>query len=152
MEINSTEKISILLAALQERYNATHIIRARVENICTWTLGILVTAAGLFIGKATCLALNDKIVLSASLLAIFIILRFVFLRDLEKGFHSQFRAAARIEKILLLFDKGVYDHEPVYPENWNKSGQKDCDGKYFRSNYILLYLGFVIIMSSIWLF
>ncbi len=152
MQIDDSNKVNILLSALQERYNAIHIIRARVESICTWTLGILVTATGLFIGKSAELSCDEKVFLTVALIAILLALRFLFLRDLEKGFRSQFRTAARIENILHLFEDDAYSQASVYPKGWKDSGEKGCEGRYFRSNYVLLYLGFSIMIASIWLF
>lgn len=149
MEINESDKITILLASLQERYAATHNIRARVEQICTWSLGILVVVAGFFIDRDISLSIVQKIFAISALAAILIVLRFFFLRDLEKGFRGQFKTATRIEKILKLYDENEYTESSVYPKEWERAGQVKCDGRFFRSSYLLLYVGFVILIGSI---
>lgn len=152
MEIDNAEKINILLSGLQERYNALHIIRARVENTCTWTLGILVVLSGFFIDKNVSLTTTQSIFIIASLIAVLVVLRFFFLRDLEKGFKEQFKVVVNIEKALSLYKEGAYCDGTVYPNKWEKSGQDRCDGRFFKSSYWLLYVGFAILIVAILFF
>ena len=149
MEINESDKVNILLVSLQERYNATHNIRARVEQVCTWALGILVVAAGFIINKDIQLSVSQKSFLIVSLLAILIVLRFFYFRDLEKGFKDQLKVAAKIEKSLLLYEPGIYGEDALFSKSWKNAGQKKSDGRFFRSNYLMLYIGLAIIVGTI---
>jgi hypothetical protein len=149
MENVPSDKITVLLNCLQERYKAIHIIRARVEQTCTWAIGLLVVAAGFFIDRNISLSWHQKLYTTVSLLLVFAVLKFFFFKDLEKGFKSQMRVAAHIENQLGLYQENNYGTNPVYPLSWLKAGQEKCEGRFFRSSYLLLYTGFLILIGAI---
>lgn len=153
IELTEEQKINILLSALGERYNSIHIIRERVQNICIWTLGILLTAAGWLVQSSVVLGIKQKILYSFILLIAFIVVRFLYLKDLSKGFKSQQSVASRIESALSLYEKDVFvtSENSIYPKKWEQSGKEDGEGNFFGSNYYLLYVGFFILLITIWL-
>lgn len=150
-DIKNSEKIDILTQALGERYQAIHIIRQRVENLTLWTLGILFgLGTWLFAENITLDCLQKKLYVVAVLVA-FCIFRYRYLKDLEKGFKKQMQVAASIEGRLGLYSPDFFGevNEPVYPESWSNAGADDGEGKYFRTNYYLLYVGVVFLLVSI---
>jgi len=153
IEINSSAKINILQDALKERYHAQHVIRERVQNVSLWTLGILLAAAGWLIQTKTALNAGQKWAFSLVIAAAFIVLRFFYLKDLERGFETQQKVAARIEGILGLYEKEFFDDlgESVYPLKWKDAGSRK-DGRFFKSNYLLLYTGFTILIIAVWFY
>lgn len=149
--MNDEQKINILLSALEERYRSIHIIRERVQNICLWLLGIFLAVSGWVIQSTIILTTPQKIIYIVGTLVAFYVLRFLYLTDLNRGFKTQQIVATRIEKKLQLFKPVAFDgsEEPIYPENWKKSGGKDGEGKFFNSTYVLLYVGVTILVASI---
>lgn len=141
------KKISdeILIFQLGERYSAMQVIRTRAQNISIWLLGIFTTGSG-YLAQAK-INLNDwqKLFLSAIVVVFYILIRFYFLNDLERGFKSQQKVAVGIEKKLGLYESS----SPILPSEWKNSGGKRSSGNYFNSIYIMIGLGVIIILSGI---
>ncbi len=153
MEITLTkeQKIEVLLHALEERYKSIHIIRDRVQNSCLWILGLFITAAGWLMQSTRHLAIREKIFFSLMIFIAVIIVRFFYLSDLEKGFKAQQKIQAKIENILGLCSSGVFASESIYPEKWASAGTKNGEGKFFLHNYLLIYIGTLFLLLSIWM-
>lgn len=150
-KIDEEEKINILIQTLRERYKSIHIIRDRVQNVCIFILGFLLTIAGWLI--QTNLIIEERLFYTFLLVLGFCIVRFYYFSDLEKGFKKQQRITARIEKALHLFDKNFFNASgaAIYPESWKESGKEQEDSSFFKTNYSLLYLGFFSLLLSLWL-
>lgn len=144
-EITSDQKIEILKSILEEKYETLRTIRTRVQEICLWSLGIIVGASAWLIQSDLYLDIGEKILFIFIGIAIFIILRFVYFKDLEKGFKSQQKALVKIETALKLYEPGVYlDGQSVYDDSWINAGTEKGEGNFFKVNYYLLLLGLVI--------
>jgi hypothetical protein len=150
MSLND-HNVEILLAALKERYDAIHAIRKRTQDVCVSSLGILFGFSGWLVQSGVVLDLVHKIIYVISILASFMVLRFLYLADLQRGFRNQQRVAVRIEKTLRLFSVGAFDDakEAIYPENWQHAGTRVGPGKFYHSTYALLYLGTVLLIATI---
>ena len=144
-------RIQILTDALKERYHALHKIRERVQNTSYWTLGFLITASG-WIVQTSILNTQQKLFLTLLFFAGYILIGYIYLTDLLKGFSSQQKVAVRIEKALGLYDKGLFDSDDssIYPEIWKKSGDKNGEGKYFTTNFRMIDVGAVIFLIALW--
>jgi hypothetical protein len=149
--LSSEQKIEILLKALEERYKSIHIIRQRVQNMCIWTLGLFVTAAGWLMQSPKELAVKEKIIFTLIILITIMVIRAFYLNDLEKGFKTQQQIQARIENVLGLCKSGIFSKDSIYPESWKKAGTDEGKGKFFSHNYLLIYLGTLFLLISIWL-
>lgn len=147
----SEEKNGILLSALAERYNSIHIIRERVQNTCIWTLGILLAVSGWFVQTDKTFTCLEKQLFVLAVLISFYAIRFRYLRDLEIGFRNQQLVLVRLEKTVGLYTPKVFDDEEtcLYPEGWMKAGQNKCEGKFFGSTHLLLYIGVCALILSI---
>lgn len=151
-KLNNKQKIDILLKALEERYKAIHIIRERIQTICLWSLGILITAAGWLIQSNITLILEQKVLYSVFILVTFFVVRFYYLGDMHKGFKNQLQVAARIETALQFYNIGTFDsvNTSIYPKEWEKSGDK-VKGNFFNANIHLLDLGTLLLVIAVWL-
>jgi hypothetical protein len=151
MNINEDKKIDILLSALDERYKSIHTIRARIQDVCLWTLGILLGASGWLIQSNIFFNEFQQAIYILGILIAFIALRFKYLEDLEKGFRSQQRVAARLEKTLGFFKPNEFNNseEPIYPKDWENCGTEDGRGNFFSTTYTLLYIGIIFLIIAI---
>ncbi len=149
--IDKNKKIDILISALQERYNAQHIIRKRVEDIGLWTLGILSVAAGWVLTHEGFFSCENSFVFIGFIVLCYIVLKYLYLNDLNKGFRSQQKTAVKIERLLGFYDPNFFKEETdsLYPEEWLSAGTDEGEGKFFQTTYYLLYLGFGILIFSI---
>lgn len=147
MKIHEDKKIDVLMNALDERYKSIHTIRERVQTVSIWILGILIGASGWLLQSTMCFSIYHKFFSVVLLLIIWATLRWFYFNDLQKGFNSQMRVAAKIEDALGLFDEKIYSdsEDSIYPKSWKKSGQKGCEGKFFDNSHNLLIIGFGIL-------
>jgi hypothetical protein len=149
MEINEQDKVKILLTLLERRYDGIEKIRERVYSISIWTLGIFLGAAGLIVQGDIQLGWPAKIFLAiAEAFALIAIL--FYIKNLERGFSNQFQVAVQIEKLLGFSKQGFFGmEEELYPPEWEKAGTKQGKGHFFRSTYLLLYLGAALLLVAI---
>ncbi|NUQ57387.1 MAG: hypothetical protein HUT38_02800 [Candidatus Paceibacter sp.] len=150
---NDNYKKDVLIAALEERYEAMRIIRERVQNIGVWALGFMVAVAGWISQSDSFIALEWKFFYLIALGVAFWALRFRYLSDLKKGFSIQQRVVVRLEKALGLYTPKTFDdlEDPIYPKKWEQAGNAEGDGKFFSSTYLLLYIGFAILAFAMFL-
>ena len=149
--LTDQQKVDVLLKALEERYNALHIIRDRVQNVCLWVLGLFITAAGWLLQSTHSFTNSERVFFSIMIITSIIIVRVFYLKDLEKGFKTQQQIQAKIEDALGLCKKGIFLEDSIYPEDWSNAGTKNGKGKFFSHNYLLIYLGTIFLILSIWI-
>jgi hypothetical protein len=151
MMLGNQEKVSILISALEARYRALDAIRDRVQSVCIWALGLLLAATGWLVQKSVILAGDQTAVFCAGVMAAWIVLRLVFLADLQKGFRVQQRVAAGLEDLLGLYAAGRFgsESEAAYPEAWRQAGAKGGRGRFFQSSFLMLDVGVVMVLLAI---
>lgn len=149
--LDTNQKVTVLLAALQERYQALRTIRERVQSVGIWALGLLTAASGWLLQATEPLDDPKRWAALVGLIAAVLILRFVYLADLKRGFDAQQRAAARLERSLGLYQVGLFDDETtsIYPVRWLDAGKSKGAGKFFISTYRLIYAGAVFLALSL---
>lgn len=150
-ELDKDHKVTILIAALEERYEALRIIRGRVESVGLWSLGLLLSAGGWIISSGIVLTCFEKTLYLIGAVLAFAVLRFNYLEDLAKGFKKQQQAAVSIEKVFKLYELGFYADagESIYPKEWEQAGTDKGDGRFFNTTYNLLYVGFAFLLIAI---
>src|SRR2546425_949232 len=89
--MDEKDKVTILCGAAGERCTALHNIRDRVHKTCIWTLGSMLLVAGWIVQSEPRIGLRGRLFLLAALLAAVIVIRAVYLRDLERGFRRKSR-------------------------------------------------------------
>lgn len=145
------DKLIILLNALDERYKSMHIIRERVQVISIWILGFLITGSAWIYQSEICFILIEKVILVIIVLCVWVALIKFYFNDLEKGFNSQRRIAAKLERALGFYEKGYFlnDKKNFYPKEWQYSGEKNSEGKFISNTLNLIAIGFVLLILSI---
>lgn len=151
MNLDAGHKVTILITALQERYQALRTIRERVQSIGVWALGLMAAAGGWLIQAETPLSVSERWVSLAGLIAAVIVLRFVYLADLQKGFNAQQRTTVRLETALGFFDNAVFEvgGGSIYPAAWAEAGKSKGSGRFFASTYGLIYTGAVFLALTL---
>lgn len=151
MKISDEKKVDVLLLALKERYEAIHKIRERAQSIGIWALGILFTLGGWILKSDQSLKISNKALFVALSVLAFLVIKYSYLRDLENGFKSQQRAAAKIETALELYESGSYSQtqETIYDISWKDAGQSNGKGKFFKTTTYLLMIGFAFFVIAI---
>jgi len=146
----NTEKLTILISALEARYRALDAIRDRGQGVSVWSLGLLLGAAGWIVQSGKIFPVDQTAVICAGVLAAWIVLRFVFLADLRRGFIAQQQVTATIEERLGLYAEGRFGPGtgPVFPEVWRAAGGKGGRGRYSQSTYAMLDVGLVMFLAA----
>ncbi|MBU1119171.1 hypothetical protein KKH43_04795 [Patescibacteria group bacterium] len=141
----------ILLKALDERYKSIHIIRERIQTVVLWILGLLITGSAWVYQSDVYFDLLGMLSLFLVIICIWISIWKFYFYDLEKGFNSQRKIAAKIEEALGFYKKKHFSEseESMYPIEWKNSGKKNCEGKFMRNTYYLIALGFILSMLAI---
>jgi hypothetical protein len=151
MVLGNPEKVSVLISALEARYHALDAIRDRTQAVCIWALGLLLAAAGWLIAKGQILSADQTVVASLGVAATWIVLRLVFLADLQRGFRAQQKVAAGLEDALGFYAPGRFGpgSEALFPEVWRQAGTKGGRGRFFQSTYLLLDFGLLMLLTAI---
>lgn len=151
MMLGNQEKVSILVSALEARYRALDAIRDRVQSVSIWALGLLLAATGWLVQKSAILAGDQTAVFCIGVTAGWIVLRLVFLADLQKGFRVHQKVAAGLEDLLGLYAPRRFgsESEAAYPEAWRQAGAKGGRGRFFQSSYLMLDVGVVMLLVAI---
>lgn len=148
------KRVEVLLAALSERYESLRAIRDRVQTIGLAVIGLLLGATGWLIQSEKHFTWAEKGAAAFILISAVAVLRFSFLADLEKGFRTQLRVAAKIEKALGFYTPGEFKSvsDTIYPEEWSHAGENDGPGRFFNSTYRLIYVGTLTLLLTLLLF
>jgi len=152
MNYTDDAKLQILISALQERYIAIHTIRSRVEKVSLWALGLMLAVSGWLIQSSIRFSNEEKILFVIGIISAFLVLRYIYFADLERGFKKQKQVASRLEELLGLYDPEFFEtskSQSTYPEEWLMANEQQKFGKFFRSTYFLLYTGTLILLLAV---
>ncbi|MES2622937.1 MAG: hypothetical protein V4576_00855 [Patescibacteria group bacterium] len=149
--VNNEKKVDILISALEERYDSIHRIRDRVQTTSVWILGILTSISGWLIQSKVSLTCSEKCIYIIGLAIVFCLIRFVYFKDLNKGFKGQQKMAAKLESALGFYEPKYFmdDVNSIYPKTWVNAGTENGEGKFFQSTYYLIYAGFVFLFIAL---
>lgn len=100
------QKHQTLLAALQERYNASHNMRERSIQFTLWISGMAIPIGWLLISQQQ-LALVQKLALTLFIVALFGGTAW-FMLGLKRGFLKNREVMIRCERALGMYETGVY--------------------------------------------
>ena len=106
MEFTDEQKQKVLLAVLQERYNASHTMRERSLRFTLWLSGMAIPIGWLLITKQQ-LFIGQKLALAMLIVALFGGTIW-FLRGLRRGFEKNRQVMIRCEQVFGLYEKGAY--------------------------------------------
>ena len=140
-------KQEVLLAQLQERYNAMHNMRERSMQFVLWILGLGVGVAWLSINEAV-FTFTQKSVLSFLLIAVGgVAVYFVYAIDL--GFQKNRGIVIRIEDSLGFFNpKCTNISESILPKEYSSKNKRW--NSHFSTLYILLLSFYLPLIILIW--
>lgn len=140
--LNTDQRLRVLLAELQERYNASHKIRERSAHFTLWLSGMAIGLGWLLITQ-TALTLSQRIALTLFIFALFGGAVY-FIIALHKGFLKNREAMIKIEKALGLYEPGFYLPEtPLLPEEYKRPKRK------WSNHFSTLYIWLIIVGLSL---
>lgn len=147
MDISEEKKLEILLAQLQERYEALHKMRDRSMQFVLWILGLGLGMAWLLISEIVLISIQ-RCVLTLLLLFMGVAVG-LFIYAMENGFKANRQIMIRIEKALKLYEKGYYGiSESILPAEF--SSQKIRWSGHFQTLYALIFIVFLLLIFLTW--
>lgn len=147
MDIPEEKKLDVLMAQLQERYDALHKMRDRSMQFVLWILGLGLGMAWLLIYNPS-FTLEQKILISILLIILgATTLYFVF--AIGQGFNITRQIIIRLEGSLKLYDKKCYDmSDSILPAKY--SSKKTGMSGHFKTLNVLVLVVFLALMFLIW--
>ena len=144
-------RVQILLAMTQERNQALHLMRERVQRTCIWLMGIFLGVASWIIKDKVALTTVQRSFLIGVIVVAASAVIALFLEDIRKGFRAQQRVLARTEQALRLYEPGVYDSQErgLFPSAWGQAGTTNGCGRFFRSSYVMLLIGAAVLIVAL---
>jgi len=148
MDISEEKKLEILLAQLQDRYEALHKMRDRSMQFALWILGFGLGLAWLLISEIET-SYNQQITITIILIAI-LILTMLFVKAIGHGFNRNRAIMIRIETALKLFEKDTYGIEAsILPDEFRKQGTGLAG--HFKTLYLLIGTVFLLLIVLTWI-
>lgn len=147
MRLNEDQKLQVLLAVLQERYDASHKIRERSIQFTLWLSGMAIGLGWLLISQQE-LVLPHRVALTLLVLALFAGTIY-FLMGLRRGFRKNREAMINCERALGMHDSGIYLTDgPLLPSEYNRTNRKWSD--HFHALYVWLILVAASLLILTW--
>jgi len=147
MRLSEDQKIQILLAELQERYNASHKIRERSIQFTLWISGMAIALGWLLITQKT-LMLSQRISLTLLILALFAGTLY-FMMGLRRGFKKNRVSMINTEHALGMYESGVYlEVVSLLPKEYRQLKGKWSD--HFYTLYMWLILVAIALLILTW--
>jgi fatty acid desaturase len=147
MEISEEKKLEILLAQLQERYEALHKMRDRSMQFALWILGLGLGMSWLLINE-TALTCPQQWAINC-LLILLGFATFWFVYGIERGFKTIRQIVIKLETAIKLYDQDFYGiHESILPIQFSKEKRKWTN--HFKTLYIIIITVFVALIILTW--
>lgn len=147
MRLSENQKIQVLLAELQERYNASHRIRERSIRFTLWISGMAIGLGWLLITQKT-LMFSQRIALTLLILALFAGTLY-FIMGLKRGFRKNRESMINTERALGMYDPGTYLEEiSLLPEEYSQL--KGRWSNHFHTLYGWLILVTIAMLILTW--
>lgn len=141
MGLSEDQKIQVLLAELQERYNASHKIRERSIQFTLWISGMAIGLGWLLITQKT-LMFSQRIALTLLILALFAG-TFYFIMGLRRGFRKNRESMINTERALGMYEPDVFlDGISLLPEEYSQ-----LKGRW-SGHFYTLYVWLILVALS----
>jgi len=155
IKIEDEQRLQILLSAAEERYKSIHLMRERVYKFSTWAIGVLLVVVGWIAKAGTDICFSQRVFITLAILAASGSIS-LYIRDIRKGFDSNFSVLVKIERLLGFFTPGFFgdSDKSLYPEKWSREkrrGEKRRPGKFFNHTYLIIWVCVVIALFTVWL-
>ena len=147
MHLSGDQKLQVLIADLQERYNASHKIRERSIKFTLWISGMAIGLGWLLISQKG-LTFSQCIALTLLILTLFSGTIY-FLMGLRRGFRNNREAMINCERALSMHDSGIYLADgPLLPSEYSRTNRKWSD--HFHTLYVWLILVAASLLILTW--
>ncbi len=148
-DVESSQKIEILLKQLAERYHAMHQMRERSQVFTIWLLGIFFASAVWVLGG------DDPIKYSSALfyflgLTVFYWFGSDYIDGIGKGFRETRNIAIRIEEAFGLYLEGEYiDGNSILPQDYYRIDENNTS-HFYTTRRLLNGTYYILMVWILW--
>jgi hypothetical protein len=144
-EIDEGQKIQVMLAELQERYNASHQIRERSVRFTLWISGMGIGLGWILVSQG--IRFPQQLAITLLIFALFFGTAY-FLAGLRRGFQKNREAIVRCERALRMHEPGVYiPDQALLPKEYRQTKCRWSDHFRTLTIWILLVAGSLLILT-----
>ena len=146
IHLNEDQKLQVLLAELQERYNASHKIRERSTQFTLWISGMAIGLGWVLISH-NALLFSQRVALTILITALFGGTLY-FMMGLKRGLRKNREAMIGIERALGMHDLDMYLKDaPLLPTEYAQAKGKWGDHFITLYAWIVLVAMFLLILT-----
>ena len=144
----TSEKVSILISALEANQRGLGAIGGRAQSIGLGSLVLLLGAGGWLVQSGKTLADDQTAIICLGVLVAWIVLRFVFMADLRAGFLAQQKMIGVVEERLGFYAEGRFGPGAEAVLSPTARGAKKGSGQPFRSATLMVDIGLIIFLVA----
>ena len=147
MEIPEQRKLDVVMAQLQERYEASHKMRDRSMQVVLWILGFGLGMGWLLISE-TPLSCSQQVAITIFLLLLNIVTLW-FVSAIRRGFENNRQIVIRLETILKLHELNSYGiAESVLPRKYSEMKRRWTG--HFETLYAIILVVLISLIVLTW--
>ena len=146
--LKEDQRIQILVAQMNERYQAWHHMRDRSTQFTLWILGLAVAASWKFLQEP-----SDNLIQKAAATILVLLLggaAFYFLKSLAGGVRTNREVLIKIETALGVHSRGTILHDKVILPPEYKD-MRPRPSAHFCTLYVLLLVISIYLLTAIWI-
>lgn len=148
VSLTEEQRIQILVAQLNERYQAWHQMRDRSTQFTLWILGLAVAASWRFLQEPS----GDMLQKAAATILVLLLgyAAFFFLKSLSAGLRTNREVLIKTETALGLHSSGAILHDTIIlPPKYKALRRRPS--AHFCTLYLLLLVTSIYLLSAIWI-
>lgn len=146
--LGENQRVQILVAQMNERYQACHQLRDRSTQFTLWILGFAVAASWWLLQEPSGNLFQN--VAATALVLILGFSAFYFLKSMGGGFRKNREVLINIETALGLHTRGtILQDKIILPPEYKNT--KPRASAHFSTLYVLLLITSIYLLSAIWI-
>lgn len=145
--LSDDQRFQVLMAQMNERYQAWHHMRARSMQFTLWILGLAVAASWKLL-QEPCSGVSQRIAATALVLLLGGAAMY-FLKSLQQGVRTNREALINVETALHAHDRGSYlSDKAILPDEYKDARPRASS--HFLTLYALLAVTSIYLLAAIW--
>ncbi|MDA3923410.1 MAG: hypothetical protein PF904_01765 [Kiritimatiellae bacterium] len=147
LQLSDDQRFQVLMAQMNERYQAWHHMRSRSMQFTLWILGLAVAASWKLL-QEPCVDIFQRIA-STCLVLLLGGAATYFLKSLEKGVRTNREALINVETALSTHDQSVFlKNKAILPVEYRNTRPRASS--HFATLYALLSVTSIYLLAAIW--
>ena len=147
LKLSDDQRFQVLMAQMNERYQAWHHMRARSMQFTLWILGLAIAASWKLL-QEPCGESSQRIATTALVLLLGGAATY-FLKSLERGVNTNRKALINVETALSTHELGAFlNNKAILPAEYKTTRPRASS--HFYTLYALLAVTSIYLLAAIW--